>query len=210
VASNPVPAQVILERLLLRRATKGDEEAFIALASAHSDETYAIARNLCASDTEAFDLTERAFQLAWNHLHTIPEKCSFRVFVCRFLLKNALQRLRRSASISFLDTLVRPDGGDTGASQVACCCAKIGRLARRPDIVDRLGDAVGSARSRRSRRFRAADRTGNSRRRCGGDSGSARFSGEAANAFRLLARARVPRAALRRAETAREARTWVQ
>jgi RNA polymerase sigma-70 factor, ECF subfamily len=139
VASNPVPAQVILERLLLSRATKGDHEAFLALALTHSDEAYAIARNLCASDTEAFDLTERAFQLAWNHLHTIPEKCSFRVFVCRFLLKNALERLRRSASISFLDTVVRPD---TGATHVGCGCAEIERLARRRDIVERLGDAL--------------------------------------------------------------------
>jgi hypothetical protein len=62
--SNPARRHVIVERTLLRRAIQGDDEAFVSLALIHSDEVYAIARNLSASQADAFHLTRRTFQLA--------------------------------------------------------------------------------------------------------------------------------------------------
>ncbi len=88
-------AQVVLEQRLVRRAARGDQNAFVTLASTQSDLVYAIARNLSSSDAEALDLTQAAFQEAWNELHAMVWRSSFRTFVCRFLVRKALARLQR-------------------------------------------------------------------------------------------------------------------
>jgi len=144
MASKRDPAQIILEWLLLRRAVQGDSEAFVSLVCTHSDDVYAIARNLSASDTEAFELTQGAFQFAWIHLHEVPAEMSFRAFVSRFLVRNAVERLRCSAAAasSTLDGSLRSLGTDRRATRFAWGWPEMQQLAGRRDIVERLGDAL--------------------------------------------------------------------
>jgi RNA polymerase sigma-70 factor, ECF subfamily len=93
MATYPDQTQLISERLLLPRALAGDHDAFILLGSMHSQQVYAIARNLSSSDGSALELTQNAFQQAWKGLSAIPPKLSFRTFVCRFLISEAVERL---------------------------------------------------------------------------------------------------------------------
>jgi RNA polymerase sigma-70 factor, ECF subfamily len=129
---------------LLRRALQGDDEAFGSLALRHCDQVYAIARNLSASQADAFDLMRSAFQLAWNRLHDLPGDMSFRVFVCRFLTRDALDRLRQpmATASSSRDRLLRSLESGALGSQPEWGWLEIDELARRGDIVERLGDGL--------------------------------------------------------------------
>lgn len=127
----------ILEGTFLCRARRGDEKAFAILASIHSGEVYSIARNLSATDAAALELTERAFQRAWSRISSIADEVAFRVFVCRFLVGEAVARLRSvqpSASRERFDPAVQPF--------FAAGPADIARVARRRDLLDHLDAAV--------------------------------------------------------------------
>jgi RNA polymerase sigma-70 factor, ECF subfamily len=89
--------QLMLERLLLARTLGGDHDAFSVLGSMHWEQVYAVARDLSSSDEDALELTQGAFQEARNELSAISAKLSFRIFVCRFLVRAAIERLRLTA-----------------------------------------------------------------------------------------------------------------
>jgi DNA-directed RNA polymerase specialized sigma24 family protein len=111
MAANSNDLDPTLEPLFLRPAIEGDKEAFVALASIHAAAVYATARNLCSSDLDAIELTEDAFQSARDQIRAMPVGLSFRVFVSRFLVEGAVERLRRAAP----QKSIVVDGLPTGA-----------------------------------------------------------------------------------------------
>jgi RNA polymerase sigma-70 factor (ECF subfamily) len=138
------PAQVMLEELYLRRAAQGDHEAFVSLGSIYSEQVYSIARNLSASDDVALRLTRRAFERAWRNVSTIPRQSSFRVFVSRFLVRDAVSRLRHtaapvSASLERFSPSFDDDRRLTGSPWDY---ANVEALVGRPEVIERLRDAL--------------------------------------------------------------------
>ena len=137
-------ADAMLEHLFLRRAMQGDNEAFVALASMHATSVYSAARNLCSSDLEAIELTEGAFQSARDGIRAMPAGVSFRAFVCRFMVKDAIERLRRASPLPFKHLgrfLPATAGGDRSTSSPQGL-PDPELLAQRPDITRRLTDAL--------------------------------------------------------------------
>jgi len=136
-------AQVLLERFLLRRAEQGDRRALVALGSIHLETIYAIARNLSGTDAEALDLTEAALQIAWEAIGEMPHGISFRTFVCRFLVREALSRLREmgaSSSASSGRPAARSD--DDAQTPAEWSSPRMDGLPRRPDLAERLREAL--------------------------------------------------------------------
>jgi RNA polymerase sigma-70 factor (ECF subfamily) len=144
MTSNPDLAQVMLERLFLRRALKGDQDAFVVLGSMHSEQVYAIARNLSSNDEDALELTQGAFRKASRELSAIPAQLSFRVFVCRFLVRDAIALLRDA--IPPVSALLEPflprfeDGKHAPAQSFNC--PEVRGLARRRDVAEPFRDAL--------------------------------------------------------------------
>src|SRR5216683_280664 len=64
MATYPAGIDLTLERVFLRQALAGRDDAFVLLGSMYSEQVYAIARNLCSTDGEALELTRNAFQRA--------------------------------------------------------------------------------------------------------------------------------------------------
>jgi RNA polymerase sigma factor (sigma-70 family) len=128
MAANSDDLDATLEPLFLRPAMEGNKEAFVALASIHAAAVYATARSLCSSDLEAIELTEDAFQSAWDQIRAMPEGLSFRVFVSRFLVEDAIERLGRAAPQE--STLAQQSLPD------------LEMLGHRPDIARRLTGAL--------------------------------------------------------------------
>src|SRR3954463_13402470 len=89
-------------------------------ASFDLETIYMIARNLSGTDAEALDLTETALRVAWEEIGEMPQGISFRTFVCRFLVREALSRLREMLA--------------SGPAMDA--------LTRRPDLAERLREAL--------------------------------------------------------------------
>jgi RNA polymerase sigma-70 factor, ECF subfamily len=142
--ADPDDADPTLEQGFLRRALQDDREAFRALASMNYAGVYAIARNLCSSDLEALEVTQAAFRTAWNQIDSMPADLSFRGFACRFVVREAVERLRCAGppAVTCLDRFVPAiEAGNRPASS-AGGELDVETLANRPDILERLADAL--------------------------------------------------------------------
>jgi RNA polymerase sigma-70 factor, ECF subfamily len=144
MATYPDQTQLSPEPLFLQRALAGDYDAFVLLGSMHSQQMYAIARNLSSSDGDALELTQSAFQQAWKELSAIPPKLSFRTFVCRFLVSEGVKRLRHSdpsASGSLERFLPRFDE-DGRLPAPPWDCPEFDGFARRRKLAERIREGL--------------------------------------------------------------------
>ncbi len=139
----PDRIELTLERIFLQQALAGQDDAFVLLGSMYSEQVYAIARNLCSGDNEALELTRSAFERARKELTGIPDQQSFRTFVCRFLVSEAVERLRSKpppVSVPLAQFLPRfEDGRRVSASWG---WAEIDGLARRRDVIQHIREAL--------------------------------------------------------------------
>ena len=87
------------EPTLIRRAQKGDQDAFAALVEEHQHYAYNLAVRLLKDENEALDLTQETFVRAWTALPNSREQSQFRTWLYRIvtnLCYNRLPNLRRA------------------------------------------------------------------------------------------------------------------
>jgi RNA polymerase sigma-70 factor (ECF subfamily) len=84
---------------LIRRAQKGDHEAFGDLVTEHQRYVYNLALGVLKNEEEALDLTQETFVRAWTALPNFRGQSQFRTWLYRIvtnLCYNRLPGLRRS------------------------------------------------------------------------------------------------------------------
>ena len=87
------------EQTLIRRAQKGDQDAFASLVDAHQRYVYNLALRVVKDENEALDLTQETFVRAWTALPNFKGQSQFRTWLYRIatnLCYNRLPNLRRS------------------------------------------------------------------------------------------------------------------
>ena len=87
------------EQSLIRRAQKGDQDAFAALVDEHQRYIYNLAFRVLKDENEALDLTQETFLRAWTALPNFRGQSQFRTWLYRItsnLCYNRLPNLRRS------------------------------------------------------------------------------------------------------------------
>lgn len=87
------------EQSLIRRAQKGDPEAFAALVTEHQRYVYNLALRVLKNEEEALDLAQETFVRAWTALPNFRGQSRFRTWLYRIvtnLCYNRLPNLRRS------------------------------------------------------------------------------------------------------------------
>lgn len=87
------------EQPLIRRAQKGDQDAFAALVDEHQRYIYNLAFRILKDENEALDLTQETFVRAWTALPNFKGQSQFRTWLYRIatnLCYNRLPNLRRS------------------------------------------------------------------------------------------------------------------
>jgi RNA polymerase sigma-70 factor, ECF subfamily len=87
------------EQTLIRRAQKGDQDAFAALVEEHQRYVYNLALRVLKDENEALDLTQETFVRAWMALPNFRGQSQFRTWLYRItsnLCYNRLPNLRRS------------------------------------------------------------------------------------------------------------------
>lgn len=87
------------EQYLIRRAQKGDQEAFAGLVAEHQRYIYNLALRILKNEEEALDLTQETFVRAWTALPNFRGQSQFRTWLYRIvtnLCYNRLPNLRRS------------------------------------------------------------------------------------------------------------------
>jgi RNA polymerase sigma-70 factor (ECF subfamily) len=97
------------EQTLIRRAQKGDQDAFAALVEEHQRYVYNLSLRVLMDENEALDLTQETFVRAWMALPNFRGQSQFRTWLYRIttnLCYNRLPNLRRSLNALGEDVLV--------------------------------------------------------------------------------------------------------
>jgi len=87
------------ETILIKRAQKGDHEAFALLVTEHQRYVYNLALRVLKNEEEALDLAQETFVRAWTAFPNFRGQSQFRTWLYRIvtnLCYNRLPNLRRS------------------------------------------------------------------------------------------------------------------
>jgi RNA polymerase sigma-70 factor (ECF subfamily) len=91
---------------LVERVRQGSGSAFSALVARHRDTVYRIARNLCATSSQAEEAIRQTFLSAYRDLGSLRIDARFRTWLCGLAMKTA-QAGGKGASPLPADTLER-------------------------------------------------------------------------------------------------------
>ncbi len=83
------------ERFLIKRAAKGDSDAFEALIRAHESRMYAVTLRMCGSREDAQDCLQEAMVRIYRALDSFRGQSSFGTWVYRITMNTCLDELRR-------------------------------------------------------------------------------------------------------------------
>lgn len=79
---------------LARRAIARDGQAFMTIMQVHNQRLYRIARGIIRNDSEAEDIVQEAYVLAFAHLANFRGESSLGTWLSRIVINEALGRLR--------------------------------------------------------------------------------------------------------------------
>jgi RNA polymerase sigma-70 factor (ECF subfamily) len=98
------------EAELVRRALARDGEAFRAIMQRHNQRLYRVARSIVHDDSEAEDVVQEAYVLAFSNFAKFRAEASLATWLTRITLNEALGRLRRRRPTVDLSILDAPQG----------------------------------------------------------------------------------------------------
>lgn len=83
------------EKLLVKRAKKGNISAFEELIIEHESKVYNIAYRILNNEEDAKDLSQEVFIKAFNSLHKFREDSSFSTWLYRIAMNTCIDELRK-------------------------------------------------------------------------------------------------------------------
>ena len=84
-----------VDMLNLKRAARGDEQAFETLISPHLDVTYRLCLRMMGNEQDAADMTQEALVRAWRSLSTYKAQSRFSTWLYRIASNVCLDELRK-------------------------------------------------------------------------------------------------------------------
>lgn len=93
------------ELQLVQSALAGDGQAFLSIMQTHNQRLYRIARGVVRNDSEAEDIVQEAYVLAFAHLGSFRGGSSLGTWLSRIVINEALGRLRRGRKAEMLGAI---------------------------------------------------------------------------------------------------------
>lgn len=142
------------ERLLLKKAKRGDLAAFEALVRIYQNRIYALALRMTGNREDAFDVAQEAILKIYRGLSSFREKSSFATWVYSVTRNAALDFLRKQRPVVSLEELRGqgielggrgdgPDGRVLEGEKVRAVAAAINALSEQQKTVLVLRDIEG-------------------------------------------------------------------
>lgn len=98
------------ESNLINRARERDEAAIRHIIQHHNRRLYRIARGILRDDTEAEDVVQEGYLKAFLHLDEFRGDAAIGTWLCRIVMNEALERLRRKRPMVDWDTMEKQQG----------------------------------------------------------------------------------------------------
>lgn len=111
-----IQAEELPEAELIRRAQKGDAEAFERIYRLHGRRVYSLCLRMVGNTAEAEDLAQEAFLQLFRKIHTFRGESAFSTWLHRLTVNVVLMRLRKKVlPESSLDEITEPEEEGGGA-----------------------------------------------------------------------------------------------
>lgn len=88
---------------VIRRIRAGEVDAFEAIMRRHNQRLFRIARSVVTDDSEAMDVVQEAFIVAFERLHDLNEPAALPTWLGRIARNAALMRLRKRKRLQYMD-----------------------------------------------------------------------------------------------------------
>lgn len=102
-----------IDHELIRRAQKGEEDAFAELVGRHQQRAWRVARNLVPTDEDAHDLAQEAFLRVFRNLASFDFEHGFTTWLYRIVTNLAIDHLRKRRPA--MSTTIHSDDDDGAA-----------------------------------------------------------------------------------------------
>ena len=93
---------------LVKRAARGDSEAFAELVARHRDRVWAIALRLCRDRDDAEDVLQETFLAAWRSLDRFGGRSEVSTWLYRIAVNKSYDLIGRRRATATLDELPEP------------------------------------------------------------------------------------------------------
>ncbi|MGP1909632.1 RNA polymerase sigma factor [Metabacillus sp. JX24] len=86
-------------KALVKKAKKGDGEAFVLLVRQYEDVLYRTARRLLTNDEDAADAMQDAILSAYEKIHTLKNDEYFNTWICKILINTCNSQLKKNKAV---------------------------------------------------------------------------------------------------------------
>jgi RNA polymerase sigma-70 factor (ECF subfamily) len=121
--------RLVNDEILVERAVDGDTAAFETLVHRHGPLMRAYTSRIVGSRTEADDVVQEAFIIAWRQLHTLRHPGSVRSWLMRIASRQAFAHIKRRPTDAPLPPLEVPVPIETQPENVAIRHAELRALS---------------------------------------------------------------------------------
>jgi RNA polymerase sigma factor (sigma-70 family) len=90
-------------KVLVKKAKKGDGEAFVSLVKQYEDVLYRTASRLLNNDEDVADAMQDAIISAYEKLHTLKNDEYFNTWICKILINKCNSLLNKNKNVSVID-----------------------------------------------------------------------------------------------------------
>lgn len=88
---------------LVKKAKKGDGEAFVSLVKQYEDVLYRTASRLLNNDEDVADVMQDTIISAYEKLHTLKNDEYFNTWICKILINKCNSLLNKNKNVSVID-----------------------------------------------------------------------------------------------------------
>ncbi|WP_246942946.1 RNA polymerase sigma factor [Bacillus pinisoli] len=99
-------------KALVKKAKKGDGEAFVSLITQYEDVLYRTASRLLNNDEDVSDAMQDAIISAYEKLHTLKNDEYFNTWICKILINKCNSLLMKKKNISVMNEHLLPEKGN--------------------------------------------------------------------------------------------------
>ncbi|AZB41795.1 sigma-70 family RNA polymerase sigma factor [Bacillus sp. FJAT-42376] len=96
-------------KALVKKAKKGDGEAFVSLVKQYEDVLYRTASRLLRNDEDVADAVQDAIISAYENLHTLKKDEYFNTWICKILINKCNSMLSKNKNLSVIHEHLLPE-----------------------------------------------------------------------------------------------------
>ena len=92
--------------ILVKKAKRGDEEAFISLIKQYEQVLYKVASRMLSNNEDVADALQETIMLAYEKIHTLKNEGYFNTWICRILINKCNYILNKNKNVIVVDEIL--------------------------------------------------------------------------------------------------------